>query len=72
MADAHHHNVIHRDLTPANAIIEDASGDVKLIDFGISIFKGAGVTLSGEVIGSPPYYGARDPAQGLADRRRAE
>jgi serine/threonine-protein kinase len=54
VAAAHNCNVIHRDLKPANILIGDDS-QVKIIDFGVSKFKDKNLTLSGEIIGTPPY-----------------
>ncbi|WP_320823406.1 serine/threonine-protein kinase [Reinekea sp.] len=52
---AHDHEVIHRDVKPANMIIEDRDGRLKLTDFGIARIAGAGQTQTGIVLGSPSY-----------------
>ena len=36
MARLHNHNQIHGDLTPSNFIIEKETGDLVLIDFGLT------------------------------------
>lgn len=54
VADAHRSNIIHRDLKPANVLVDDED-KVKLIDFGVSKFKGRQITLDGQIIGTLPY-----------------
>ncbi len=56
---AHAIGIIHRDLKPANVYLLDGSDQLKVLDFGIakSINKNtiAGLTHSGQVLGTPAY-----------------
>jgi hypothetical protein len=62
LAYAHGHDIVHRDVKPANVILE-ASGRVILTDFGVAkILSGTQFTATGTVLGTPAYMA---PEQGL-------
>lgn len=64
LAYAHQRNMIHRDVKPANLMI-DEDGRVVLTDFGIAkIVTGAQFTASGGMVGTPAYMA---PEQGLGE-----
>lgn len=72
LAAAHEKDIIHRDVKPENIMLA-ASGEVKLMDFGLARIRDmvSELTLPGDVLGTP-YYLAPEQARGEAVDGRAD
>src|SRR5262249_25182707 len=62
---AHQFGVVHRDVKPANLLV-DVRGNLWITDFGLALCQSqAGLTLTGALVGTLRY---RSPEQALAKR----
>jgi hypothetical protein len=56
LAAAHDRGIIHRDVKPANIIVDESAGSVRLTDFGLAKhFGGASISIDGTVAGTPAF-----------------
>jgi tetratricopeptide (TPR) repeat protein len=71
LAYAHKHNIVHRDVKPANLMVSRDSHLLKILDFGIA--RGAESTLTqvGMLMGTPNYM-SPEQVQGLAVDHRSD
>ncbi len=57
LAAAHARGIVHRDIKPANIWIEESTGRVKILDFGLALASNPteSLTARGAVVGTPGY-----------------
>ena len=71
LSAAHDNGLIHRDIKPANIWLESATGDVKILDFGLvrAADENLSLTLTGMLAGTPSYMSPEQSRGGDIDAR---
>jgi serine/threonine protein kinase len=64
LAAAHRQGVVHRDVKPANILLENGVGRVKITDFGLACAANAADAETGVIAGTPAYM---SPEQARGD-----
>lgn len=70
LAAAHRRGLVHRDVKPANILIENTTRKVKLTDFGLArAADDARLTRDGVIVGTPAYMSPEQVFEGDVDHR---
>ncbi len=68
---AHEYGILHRDIKPSNVLIDRASDQVRVTDFGLAKRLGSDsdLTATGQVLGTPSYM---PPEQAMGDHTQVD
>lgn len=71
LAYAHERGVIHRDVKPANLMVDEGNGRVVIVDFGIAraLSSDTGITQLGAILGTPRFMAPEQLQGGAVDHR---
>jgi eukaryotic-like serine/threonine-protein kinase len=70
LREAHERHIVHRDVTSSNVLV-DASGRVKVADFGIARMGASALTRTGAMLGTSSYL-SPEQAQGRSADERSD
>jgi serine/threonine-protein kinase len=68
LAHAHRAGLVHRDVKPANLMVDD-QGTLRILDFGIARIDGSGLTATGVAIGTLNYMSPEQVGGQAVDHR---